>query len=134
MVTDLGRPWTRGTVHQGLINGKYAGDNVWNRISFKLKKKRVRNSPDTWIRADGVFAPIIDRKLFETAPAVIAQRSQRLSDDDLLEGLRRLFEAHGPLSGLIIDVADRLQSHTAYRHPFGTLQPAYRLVRQERTC
>src|SRR3546814_3074279 len=66
IVTDLGRPWTRGTVHQVLINGKYAGDNVWNRISFKLKKKRVRNSPDTWIRADGVFAPIIDRKLFET--------------------------------------------------------------------
>src|SRR3546814_12429757 len=42
IVTDLGRPWTRGTVHQVLINGKYAGDNVWNRISFKLKKKRVQ--------------------------------------------------------------------------------------------
>src|SRR3546814_4502825 len=33
IVTDLGRPWTRGTVHQVLINGKYAGDDVWNRIS-----------------------------------------------------------------------------------------------------
>src|SRR5690606_18090500 len=53
--TDLGRPWTRGTVHQLLINEKYAGDNVWNRRSFKLKQKRVRNDPDHWIRAPGVF-------------------------------------------------------------------------------
>ena len=45
LTTDLGRPWTRGTVHQVLINEKYVGDNVWNRVSFKLKKKRVRNTP-----------------------------------------------------------------------------------------
>ena len=36
---DLGRLWTRGTVHQVLINEKYIGNNVWNRVSFKLKKK-----------------------------------------------------------------------------------------------
>ena len=35
--TDLGREWTRGTVHQILINEKYIGNNVWNRASFKLK-------------------------------------------------------------------------------------------------
>jgi DNA invertase Pin-like site-specific DNA recombinase len=39
--TDLGRPWTRGTVHQVLINEKYAGDNVWNRVSCKLQGARV---------------------------------------------------------------------------------------------
>src|SRR3546814_9726636 len=33
VATDLGRPWTRGTVHQLLINEKYVGDNVWNRQS-----------------------------------------------------------------------------------------------------
>src|SRR5262249_25368235 len=49
--TDLGHPWTRGTVHQILINEKYIGNNVWNRTSFKLKRKRVHNSPDMWIRA-----------------------------------------------------------------------------------
>jgi DNA invertase Pin-like site-specific DNA recombinase len=38
LTTDLGRPWTRGTVHQVLINEKYIGNNVWNRGSFKLKK------------------------------------------------------------------------------------------------
>src|SRR3546814_5984078 len=58
----------------------------------------------------------------------MSQRSQRLSDDDLLDGLRRLFEAQGHLSGLIIDETDGLPSRSAYRHRFGTLLRAYRLV------
>ena len=55
IVTDLGRCWTRGTVHQVLTNEKYIGNNVFNRTSFKLKKKHVCNTPDMWVRADGVF-------------------------------------------------------------------------------
>ena len=128
VLTDLGRSWTRGTVHQVLINEKYVGDNVWNRVSFKLKKKRVRNSPDVWIRADGVFEPVVDRKQFEAAQRIIAERSQRLSDAELLKGLRRLFEVQGQLSGLIIDETDHLPSSSAYRHRFGSLLRAYHLV------
>ena len=30
-LTDLERPWTRGTVHQVLTNEKYIGNNVYNR-------------------------------------------------------------------------------------------------------
>jgi DNA invertase Pin-like site-specific DNA recombinase len=45
ILTDLSRPWTRGTVHQVLTNEKYIGNNVYNRASFKLKTKRVVNPP-----------------------------------------------------------------------------------------
>jgi len=44
ILTDWGRPWRRETVHEVLTNEKYVGNNVYNRISFKLKKKRVRNT------------------------------------------------------------------------------------------
>src|SRR5207248_6447045 len=50
--TDLGREWTRATVHQLLTNEKYVGSNVYNRVSFKLRKTRVVNPPDMWIRKD----------------------------------------------------------------------------------
>src|SRR3546814_14147928 len=53
--TDLDRPWNRGTVHQVLINEKYAGNNVWNRVSCKLKGRRIQNAPAMWVRADGAF-------------------------------------------------------------------------------
>ncbi|WP_442958164.1 recombinase family protein [Pinisolibacter sp.] len=126
--TDLGRPWTRGTVHQVLINEKYIGNNVWNRMSFKLKQKRIRNEPSAWIRADGAFPGIIDRNLYDAAQSIIQARSFRLSDEEMLAGLRGLFEACGTLSGIVIDEAEGLPSSSSYRSRFGSLLRAYGLV------
>ncbi len=42
-----------------LTNEKYIGNNVYNRRSFKLKKKRVVNTPDMWVRRESAFDPII---------------------------------------------------------------------------
>ncbi|MCU1527537.1 MAG: recombinase, partial [Frondihabitans sp.] len=56
-VTDLGRPWTRATVHQVLTNEKYIGNNVFNRVSFKLKQRRVHNPPEKWVRAKASSSP-----------------------------------------------------------------------------
>jgi DNA invertase Pin-like site-specific DNA recombinase len=75
ILTDLDRTWTKGTVHQVLINEKYVGNNVWNRASFKLKRKHVINSPEMWVRSDGAFDAIVDRQLFDGAQAIIAERS-----------------------------------------------------------
>jgi DNA invertase Pin-like site-specific DNA recombinase len=126
--TDLGRPWTRGTVHQVLINEKYIGNNVWNRGSFKLKKKRVRNSPDMWIRAEDAFEPLVERSLFEAAHAIIRERSHKLTDEEMLMALQRLLQERGYLSGLIIDEAEQLPSSSAYQSRFGSLLRAYEMV------
>ena len=128
ILTDLGRPWTRGTVHQVLINEKYAGDNVWNRRSFKLKKKRVLNDPDMWIRAEGAFEPVVARELFDAARTIISARSFRLSDEEMLQSLRHLFRQKGLLSGIVIDECDGMPSSSAYSARFGSLLRAYRLV------
>lgn len=128
ITTDLGRPWTRGTVHQVLINEKYIGNNVWNRGSFKLKRRRVRNTPDLWVRADGVFQSLIERPIFDKAQQIIRARSQRLTDDELLKALRDLLGRKGCLSGLIIDEAPEGPSSSAYQSRFGSLLRAYRLI------
>jgi DNA invertase Pin-like site-specific DNA recombinase len=126
--TDLGRPWTRGTVHQILINEKYIGNNVWNRSSFKLKKKRVRNGPDMWVRADSVFEPLVERRLFDAAQTIIRERSRRLADGEMLDVLARLLQQFGELSGLIIDECESAPSSSAYQSRFGSLLRAYKLV------
>ena len=127
-LTDLGRPWTRGTVHQVLTNEKYVGNNVFNRTSFKLKTMRVRNKPDIWVRADGAFQAIVDPASFQAAGAIIAERSQQLSDAELLGRLAKLFKSTGILSGIIIDESEEMPSSSAYRHRFGSLLRAYSLV------
>lgn len=128
VTTDLGRPWSRGTVHQVLTNEKYIGNNVFNRRSFKLKIRRVENEPEMWVRADGVFDSIVDPAHFYTAQGIIRERSRRLSDEDMLSKLRSLHERQGWLSGLVIDEAEDMPSSSAYGYRFGSLLRAYELV------
>ena len=98
--TDLGRTWTRGTVHQVLTNEKYIGDNVYNRTSFKLKKKRVVNPPDMWVRACGAFPSVVQPSLFEAVRRIVQDRTRRYSDTDMLTSLASLLRHTGWLSGL----------------------------------
>jgi hypothetical protein len=128
VLTDFGRAWTRGTVHQVLTNEKYVGNNVYYRTSFKLKRKHVTNPPEQWIRAERAFAGIIEPGIFSRVREIILARSQKFTDEEMLEKLRILLEQHGRISGFIIDEADDLPSSTAFRHRFGSLVSAYRLI------
>ena len=126
--TDLGQSWTRGTVHQVLTNEKYIGNNVFNRRSFKLKKRRVVNGPEQWVRADGAFEAIVEPRVFFTVQGMIRERNRRFSDEEMLDRLTQLYKRHGYLSGLSIDEADGMPSSAAYFGRFGSLIRAYELV------
>jgi DNA invertase Pin-like site-specific DNA recombinase len=126
--TDLGRPWTRGTVHQILTNEKYIGNNVYNRRSFKLKRKRVANPPEMWIRKNAAFAGVVSLDRFERVQQLITERSRRFTDDELLAHLRMLLDRERYLSGLLIDETDGMASSAVYRHRFKSLVRAYQLV------
>ena len=128
IVTDLGRPWNRGTIHQVLTNEKYIGNNVYNRTSFKLKRKHVRNTPEMWVRADGAFPALVSPESFFTAQGIIQERARRLSDDEMISRLRHVMAQNATLSGHLIDAADDLPNSAAYRHRFGSLLYAYRLA------
>jgi hypothetical protein len=128
IMSDRGRPWSRASIHQILINEKYIGNNIFNRVSYKLKQRRIVNHPDTWVRADGVFPSIVDRALFERARAIIHQRGNHYSDEELLSLLQVVLDEEGSLSGLIIDERDGMPSSNIYRCRFGSLLRAYTLI------
>lgn len=128
LCTDLGRPWSRGSVHQVLINEKYVGNNVWGRTSFKLKQEHVKNPEAIWVRADGAFEAIVDLETFCKARDIIAARSARLSDEAMLDKLATVLAHHGYLTGLIIDGSEDCPSSSSYAGRFGTLLRAYALV------
>lgn len=129
--TDLDRPWTRATVHQVLTNEKYIGNNVFNKVSFKLKQRRVVNPRDMWIRAEGAFPAIVDKALFLRAREIVDARHRHFSDEELLDALRAILRRQGTLSGLIIDEEADLPSSSAYRSRFGSLLRAYKLIGYE---
>ncbi len=125
---EAGRHWTRGGVHQILINPKYVGANVYNRRSFKLKQRRVVNPEPMWVRKDNAFPALVPDGLFAEAAKIIELRSHRYSDEEMLEKLRCLYLSEGRLSGILIDEMDDMPSSSAYQSRFGALYRAYALV------
>lgn len=125
---EQGRAWTRGIVHQILTNEKYVGNNVYNRVSFKLKQRRVSNAPEMWVRAPGVFEAVVEPRAFDAARRIIEDRTKRLTDDEMLACLGHALKERQVLSALVIDEMDDMPSSASYRHRFGSLLRAYRLV------
>ena len=128
VLSDMGKPWTRGTIHQLLTNPKYVGTNVYNRRSYKLKMKRLTNPPEMWIIRQEAFRAIVPTDLFRRAQRTIEARHTHLTDDDLLARLRILLERHGKLSGILIDEAEDMPSSSVYASRFGGLHRAYELI------
>ena len=123
----FGRPWRSGSVREVLTNEKYIGANVYNRKSFKLKRNHVTNPPEMWIRKDDAFENVVAVDLYAQAQLRIQQQSKRLTDDEILEELRRVQEKSGRLSGIVIDEDGTLTS-TLVQSRFGGLHRAYTLI------
>ena len=126
--TDLGRSWNRGTIRQLLTNEKYIGNNVYNRVSFKLKKRRVKNGSEMWVRKNDAFDAIVSQEVFYTAQGIIRERSRCYTDEEMLRCLKSLMEHHPTLSAGLIDSADNTPTSSSYRSRFGSLIRAYRLA------
>ena len=93
ILTDYGRAWNRGTVHQVLTNEKYIGNNVYHRTSCKLKKKHVNNPPSKWVRANGAYRGhhrtriILARRRKSFWPA-----AENITNEEMLEHLRAVLQ------------------------------------------
>ncbi len=129
--TDRGQAWTRSTVHQILTNEKYVGNNVFNRVSFKLKMLRINNPPAWWVRSDGAFEAIVDPSLFYQARGIITERARKFTNDELLDKLKSLYKKTGYLSSIIIDECEDMPGSSVFQRRFGSLIRAYQLVGYE---
>ena len=133
----LGNCWQGSAVHDILVNEKYAGNLVFNRSSRKLRRRWVANPPEIWIRRDGAFPPIVEPDVFAKAQAIIARRREGLSDQDMLDRLRALWQEKGHLSDRIVRAAAGMPGGITYHRRFGGLLAAYKKIgfepsRQER--
>jgi len=128
VLTDLGRAWTRSTVHQILINEKYIGNNIYNRRSYKLKEKRTVNPPEMWIRKNEAFEAIVETRDFYAAQYIIQARHRKVSNEEMLHKLKSLQERQGWLSGILIDETEDMPSSSVYANRFGGLVRAYELI------
>jgi len=125
VLTDHGRPFSRMVVKTILTSEKYAGTHVWNRTSTKLRRRLKRNEPEEWIRVPNAFKGLIDKKMFAAAQVERRARSGRLTDDEILEPLRRLLKKHGYLSYSLIENQGTFPTVGACTNRFGSMRATY---------
>jgi len=124
-----GTEWTRATVREVLSSEKYIGNNIFNRISYKLKKERVKNPESEWVRKNEAFEGIVESAMFHAAKEIFVARCKKMTNEEMLEKLRMLYEKKGWLSAIIIDEEEDMPSSSAYQGRFGGLVRAYQLIK-----
>lgn len=131
VLSDLGRPWTRESVHSVLTNENYIGNSVWNKHSARLRSHQVRNPPEQWVRVENVLEPIVDRKLFDRAQIVLKSIYRHMTNNEMLAALRALLARRGALSLAMIDADPGCPPAQRYQWRFGTIVKAYELIGYE---
>jgi hypothetical protein len=114
-----------------LSDERYIGNIVYNRESFPLRERKIKNPPDLWIRTEGAIAPAIGQDVFLQARRRLTLRWQHLDDDQILSRLKSLLEKEGRLSEKIINDALGVPAINVFIERFGSLRSAYRRIGYE---
>jgi DNA invertase Pin-like site-specific DNA recombinase len=127
-----GRLWTHQDVFNIVTNPKYMGCNVWFRGSERLRGKRVRIQPESWVTKPGAFPAIVDQRTFEQVQATLPRDADRTwTDEEILGKLKRLFKAKGRLSERMIMKSSGMPAiYTIHRH-LGSYRQIYKKVGYE---
>ena len=128
VATARGNPWAGQTILKVLTNEAYIGNIVFNRMSYKLQQKAIKNPPDMWIRREHALPPIIPPAIFAKAQEIIADRRQAVTDQEVLDRLAALRSRKGHLSSKLISKAPGLLNPTTLITRFGSLTAAYKQI------
>ncbi|KJC43931.1 hypothetical protein UB31_22320 [Bradyrhizobium sp. LTSP849] len=122
------KAWSYAMIRQVLSNEAYIGNSVYNRSSCRLKQARKQNPPELWIRATGLFEPVVDKSIFVKAQKLLEEKQGRWSNEWLLKKLRETLSVNGKLSASILAATENMPSAALYAYRFGTLREAFRRV------
>ena len=120
--------WDYKAVQKILTHPKYVGCHVFGRTTQKLCTPRVPSPKPEWTVTPSAFERIVDQATFDRAQEILQKRSQRKSNQELIDGLRSLLAAEGKLTLALIQQSPIVPSGTMYRKRFGGLRRAYELV------
>lgn len=128
ILNERGQPWLSGSLKGLLINEAYIGNAVWNKSRSKLKSRAVPNPENEWIRIEGAYQPIIKKATFQAAQDRIDARPRRLSSEEMISRLKRLYEREGHLTADLVQAAKDMPDPATYVKRFGTIYRAYALA------
>jgi DNA invertase Pin-like site-specific DNA recombinase len=126
-----GLRWWNRTVDMMLANEIYVGNLVFNRSSFKLQQRHVKNPPEMWIRRDGAVPALIEPKIFAKAQELRKRRITPLTDQEIIDQLVSLWRRKGTLKQEFLLVSNGVPCEATLRRRFGSVNAAFKLAGYE---
>jgi hypothetical protein len=81
-----------------------------------------------WIQRDDAFEGIVSKAVFAKAQQLVAARALRMTDEEMLDSLRRLWAKHGRLTAPLINHDRATPCVAAFMKRFKYLTKAYDLI------
>ncbi|MNR97662.1 hypothetical protein D3C72_288480 [compost metagenome] len=123
-----GDSWTGIHVDVVLRNEAALGLSVFNQSTGQVGHPRIPVPRSEWGRIK-VMKPLVSDRLFRMAASRLEKTRRRsYSNDELLEGLRRLSIEKETLSAALIEACPYLPTFNVFRNRFGSIHEAYRLI------
>jgi DNA invertase Pin-like site-specific DNA recombinase len=126
VVATRGLSWSSSRVSRLLNDEQYAGTRILWRHPSQLKRVG-RRRPTGRTRVPGAAPAIVTRGLFESARLNL-RRFRDITDDMLLDQLRRLLAETGRLTQRLVNNDPDTCNATVFQRRFGGLVPAFELV------
>ena len=122
------REWKDHSVRRILTNPKYKGTAIYNRTTARLRAPQRRRPEYEWIVVPDAIPSIVDAGTFEAAQQVFREKHWNLSNEQVLEPLRRVLKTKGELTYTLVRSEPHTLSADGYRRRFGTLTAAFTLA------
>lgn len=123
----VSQAWIHYAVRNLLKCEAYIGNHVYGKTTMRLGAGQSRVPREAWGRAEGVFEPIVSRRLFHTVQRLLGENEAK-TDAVLLADLRALFAKHGHLTSHMLRAHPGMSRASTYAKRFGSLAEAYRLA------
>jgi DNA invertase Pin-like site-specific DNA recombinase len=123
-----GQPWPSHRVRDILQNEIYTGTIVFARYATTLRTKGRHRPPEEWVRYPHAFPPIVPEALYQAATDLYSRRRGSYRNATMLGLLRDLQEAHGTVTGRMVDAAKGMPTRKTYEQRFGGFRRACELA------
>jgi hypothetical protein len=112
------------TVRELLINPVYKGAYAYCKHDHHF----ITLPRDKWLVREHAFEAIVPPKQWDRAYAMVSEEVRDYTNVEMIEGLRKVWKREGKLNSTIINNAPDIPSAPAYKHHFGGINEAYRLI------
>jgi DNA invertase Pin-like site-specific DNA recombinase len=133
VLAPRGGQWWSRTVDTMLANEIYIGNVVFNRSSFKLQHRHVKNPPEMWIRRDGAVAALVDPKTFAKAQELRKRRQTPLTNQEIIDRLVSLLRRKGTLAQKFLRASNGVPCESTLRRRFGSVNAAFKFAGYEQS-